>query len=106
MSQCPICAGKLRSVKWYSYFESTCAGTNHTIRFYTDIKTNNITKLKCSLNPEYTQFIEFDFDNKECRVICYKNSIPYYINIPKMLIPDFPDLISLKDKVATYVALS
>ena len=114
-NKCPICSEKLKNRKLknhYLYFvenisdyiEKTCSnGMNHTVQIFTDVKTKKIHLLKTSLSHDYSKFIEFDFLNSKSRISYFKLGIPEYINIKKLINPDFPKLINIKDKVNTYV---
>lgn len=62
--------------------------------------------IKLSLNPKYSRFLEMDFVNQKCRITCSKDGENEYIDIPKMIYPDFPDLTKLKEKVSLYVVFS
>lgn len=115
---CPICGNKLRNVKMANkllhgtgktsdYIERTCAqGRNHTIQFFTDEATNQVDLLKISLNPKYSRYLEINYVTKSCRISCMKAGKAEYIEIEKMIDPDFPDLIKLKERVAMYVVFS
>lgn len=115
---CPICGNKLRNVKTPNkflhtagktsdYIERTCVhGRNHAIQFFTDEATNQVDFLKISLNPKYSRYLEINYVNKTCRISCMKAGKTEYIDIEKMIEPDFPDLIKLKERVALYVVFS
>lgn len=115
---CPICGNKLRNIKLTdkflfpvnktaTYFERTCsAGMNHSLQMFTDEATKQVDFLKISLNPKYTRYVEIDFVNKKSRINCLKENKPYYIDIPKMVIPDFPDLNKLKQQISLYITFS
>lgn len=118
VTSCPICNNKLRTVrlngkylfsvnKTSNYVERTCSqGMNHSLQFFTDENTKKIDFIKISLNHKYSKFIEIDFINQKCRISCMKSGKAEYIDIPKMLEPDFPNLTKLKEKVALYVTFS
>jgi len=59
-----------------------------------------------SLNNKYSRYLEIDFLNRKCRITCMKNSVSEYINIPKLLEPDFPSLKKLKERITLYVVMS
>ena len=115
---CPICGNKLRSLnrsdrylpgvdKTADYQERTCSGNmNHTLQFFTDKSTNKVDLLKISLNPKYSRFVEIDFHNQRCRINCMKEGKSDYIDIGKMIQPDFPELVKLKEKVALFIVFS
>lgn len=115
---CPICANKLKNIKFCNKFFSpplsnsnyiirTChAGMNHSLQFYFNDDSKLIDFLKISLSPNYSKYIEIDFLNKKSRINCYKNGKHEYISIPKMIKPDFPALTKLKEKVAMLITFS
>lgn len=115
---CPICGNKLRNAKltnrylhpikkFSDFTERTCTlGMNHTIQMFIDGYTGKVDFLKISLNPKYSRFVEIDYINSRCRVSCLKNNIPDYIEIDKMIEPDFPELTKLKERVSMYVVFS
>ena len=114
---CPICGNKLRTVKLTNkylhpinktatFFERTCVGVNHSLRFFADENTKRVDMLKFSLDPKYSKYLEIDYHNKRCRISCMKNSETSYIYIPKMIEPDFPDLAKLKERISMYVVFS
>jgi len=115
---CPICGNKLRSLrlkdkylhsidKTANYQERTCSqGMNHSLQIFTDEETGKIDFLKMSLNPKYSRYVEIDFFNLKSRINCLKVGKPYYIDIPKMIDPDFPELLKLKERISLYVTFS
>lgn len=117
-TSCPICGNKLRTVRmakkhlhWVdrtaNYAERTCTrGMNHSLQIFVDESTRLVDMLMLSLNPKYSRYLEIDFVNRKCRINCMKEGKPDYIDIDKMIEPDFPDLTKLKEKVAMYVVFS
>lgn len=115
---CPMCGLKMRTInlknkklrgsdKLANYAERTCSkGLNHTVMFFSDLSSGQVDFLKLSLNPKYSKFLEIDFINQKCRIACKKEGKTEYIDIPKLLIPDFPNLTDLKSKVGLYVTFS
>jgi len=115
---CPICGNKLRNIKLPNkflhhvnktsdYIARTCHnGMNHSLTFHVDEITKKVDFLKLSLNPKYSRYVEIDFFNQKCRISCLKDSKPDYIEIPKMLHPDFPLLTKLKERVSLYITFS
>lgn len=126
---CPICGNKLRSItrtkrvmygfswvpvpiidlgKYGNYIERVCTkGPNHRgLQFFTNEDTKKVHMLKLSIDPKYSVFLEIDFHNERSRISCMKNGRPYYIEIDKLLVPDFPNLIRLKEKINMFVLLS
>ena len=111
---CPICGEKLRTVrktkinlyflnKISDYIERVCTkGFNHSIQIFSDENTNKIDLIKMSLCPKYSKFLEIDFVNKRCRILYFNNGKINYINIEKLIEPDFPDLVELKKKISLY----
>lgn len=115
---CPICGNKLRTHnldnkllhhigKTANYAERVCSrGHNHVLMIWVDKETKQIDFLKLSLNPKYSRFVEVDFVNQRCRISCLKDGQAEYIEIPKMLELDFPDLTKLKERVGMYIVFS
>jgi hypothetical protein len=114
---CPICGNKMRTShlknkllhpvgKTANYAERLCNGHNHIVQFWTDKETKQVDMIKISLKPNYSRFIEIDYVNQKCRITCAKEGEHEYIEIPKMIEPDFPDLVSLKERVNLYVVFS
>ena len=116
--RCPICSNKLRSShrsnyllhpvgKTADYTSRTCStGHSHVVVLWTDRTTKQVDLLKISLKPNYSRFVEIDYVNRRCRVTCLKDGNYEYIEIPKMIEPDFPDLVKLKERVGLYVLFS
>lgn len=115
---CPICGNKLRNVKTYrllhyvgkssQYLERTCTkGPNHRgLQFFTDEATGQVDLLKFPLNAQYSQYLEIDFYHQTCRISCTKDGRTEYLPLDKMIKPDFPDLVKLREKVSLYVLFS
>lgn len=115
---CPICGNKMRTShqqnkllheveKTADYASRVCSNQpNHVVILWTDKETKKVDLLKISLNPKYSRFIEIDFVNQKCRITCAKEGEYEYIDIPKMIEPDFPDLTKLKERVSLYVVFS
>lgn len=116
---CPICGNKMRTnhhtnkhlypiSKTADYAERICSsGHNHVITLWVDKATKTVDMIKLSLNPKYSRFLEVDFVNQKCRITCNKkDGEQEHIDIPKMIVPDFPDLTKLKEKVSLYVVFS
>jgi len=112
---CPICGDKLRTVrknkitlyfvnKTAKYIERLCTkGYAHSLQLFYDINTGKIDLLKFSLSHKYDSFIELDFVNLKSRIIYFNSdNSPEYININALIMPDFPDLVGLKEKVSKY----
>ena len=118
LNHCPICFNKLRSYKVEKrylgylkkralYVEKLCAGVNHSLQIFVDSDSKKIDLLKMSLTPKYSRYIEVDFYNQRCRLLLLsKNNKTEYIEIPKILELDFPELIKTKEKIDTYVMFS
>lgn len=112
---CPVCNLKLKNKKLNNYhlhsvnnisdyFERNCTnGMNHFVQMFTHQKSKEVHFLKTSLAPNFTRFIEIDFLNKKSRISCFKMGQPEYIEVKKIMSPDFPFLNSLKEKVETFV---
>lgn len=115
---CPICGNKLRTSrqpnkllhqvgKTADYAFRVCSkGFGHTLMIYADEATGQVDLLKLSLNPAYSRFLEIDFLHQKCRISCLKENKPEYIEVEKMIEPDFPDLVKLKERVSLYVVFS
>jgi hypothetical protein len=115
---CPICGAKMRTShhknkllhpvsKTADYAERICSGGhNHVITLWVDKATKQVDLIKLSLNPKYSRFLEMDFVNQKCRITCTNKGENEHIDIPKMIIPDFPDLTNLKEKVSLYIVFS
>jgi len=116
---CPICGNKFRNVnlinrhlysvdKTANFVERTCSdGMNHVLQLFVDTSTGKVDFMKLSLNPKYSKYLEIDFLNQKCRINCMKDGrTVQYINIPKMLDLDFPDLIKMKERVSLYIVFS
>jgi hypothetical protein len=115
---CPICGNKLRTNhhvnkllysidKTADYAERICSdGHNHIVTLWVDKSTKTVDFLKLSLSPKYSRFLEIDFVNQKCRITCMRDGEHEHIDIPKMLIPDFPDLVKLKETVSLYIVFS
>lgn len=118
IQSCPICNNKLRTIKtpnkflyWIektaNYTERLCnKGMNHSLQIFTDEATGKVDLLILSLNPKYSRYLEIDFYNQKCRINCMKEGKSEYIDITKMVEPDFPDLVKLKERVSLYVTFS
>lgn len=117
-SLCPICGNKLKTRHHSNkilpstgqisdYAEKICSeGHNHIVSFWLNKATKKIDFLKLSLSPKYSRFFEIDYVSQKCRITCMKDGEMEYIDIPKMIEPDFPLLTKLKEKVALYVTFS
>lgn len=115
---CPICNNRMRAVrlsnkylhtidKTASYMERTCSnGMNHTLQIFVDEGTRKVDLLRLSLNHKYSRYLEIDYIHQKCRISCFKDSKAEYIEIDKMIDPDFPNLIKLKEKISLYVVFS
>jgi len=79
---------------------------NHNIQFYVDGYTGKVDFLTLSLDHKYSKYIEFDFVNQKCKISCFKNGQMQYINVPKIIIPDFPKLTALKERISMYITFS
>lgn len=109
---CPICGNKMSNLKgtadYYApYTKRTCnKGMNHILILTVNDWTKKVDHLKLSLNPKYSRFLEIDYVNQKCRINCMKDGKPDYIEVEKMIEPDFPGLTKLKEKVGLYVVFS
>ena len=93
--------------KTANYAERVCSeGYNHIVIFWTDKDTKKVDLIKISLNPKYSRFLEIDYVNQKCRITCAKDGEYEYIEVPKIIEPDFPLLEKLKEKVSVYIIFS
>jgi hypothetical protein len=115
---CPVCGNKLRNMKKIgplhsigksgNYIERICSkGMNHRgLQFFVNEDTKKVDLLKLPLNAQYSRFLEIDFHNQRCRISNMKENKAEYIDIEKMIEPDFPDLVKLKERISMYVVFS
>lgn len=115
---CPICGNKMRTShhkqkllhavdKTADYAQRICSnGHNHIVNIWVDKSTKKVDLLRISLNPKYSRFVDIDYVNQKCRITCAKDGEYDYIDIPKMIEPDFPNLEKLKEKVSLYIVFS
>lgn len=114
--KCLVCGNRLSTIRmknkhlhWVgktaNYAERVCSkGVNHFLQLFVDESTKTVDMLTVSI--QYSRHFRIDFINGKCRVVCLKENQPEYIEIPKMIEPDFPDLVRVKEKVAMYVVFS
>lgn len=79
---------------------------NHLLQFYYDKNTKQVDFLNLSLNPFYSRWVEVDFYNKKSRIIIYNNNERQYIELPRIIEPDFNNLTPLKEKISLFIAFS
>lgn len=114
---CPICSTRMRTVhhankllhpigQTADYAERICSGHNHVIAIWTNKTTKKVDFMKLSLNSKYSRFLEIDWVNQKCKITCASGGEYEHIDIPKMIEPDFPDLVKLKERVNLYVVFS
>lgn len=113
---CPICGNKMRTnhlknkllhpVQKTANYAERCCTNQHVVMFWVDKATKKVDLIKISLSPKYSRFIEIDYVNQKCRITCAKDGEEEHIEIPKMIEPDFPDLVALKERVNLYVVFS
>ena len=116
---CPICQRKLRTRnldnklllpvgKTANYVERVCSkGYNHCLVIWTDKANNQVDLLKVSItSTKYIRLVELDYINQKSRIACPRDGKYEYINIPKLMEADFPDLVKLKERVSLYVLFS
>ena len=116
---CPVCNLTLRtfgSSKWYFpdlnkealFIERACTqGHNHSLRWFADSATGKVDIIKISLNAEYSVFVEINFVFGTSKIFCMNNGDKQrVISLPKILVPDFPNLMELKEKVSLYIIFS
>ena len=113
---CPICGDKLRSIKRKNkifdlnqnayYVERLCIQhINHFIQFFVDEESNKVDLINISLSSNRSRFVRINFYKNISKV---QSNFPLLneVVIPKIIEPDFPDLIMLKDKIKLYVTFS
>jgi len=113
---CPICGDKLRSIKRKNkifdlnqeayYVERLCVkNISHFLQFFTDEGTGKVDLINISLTPNRSKFIRINFYTNISKVL---SNFPLLneVIIPKIIEPDFPDLIILKDKIKLYITFS
>ena len=118
---CPICSSRLKSYgpftryvylikKMADYIDRGCiSAEDHYIHLLIDSATHKIDIMKISINKSDThnKFIEIDYVNNKSRIIILEpHGPPQYIDLPKMISPDFPILEELKRKVNILIAFS
>jgi len=115
---CPICGSKMRNLimndkfcyqigKVLSYIERSCHNkVNHYVQMIVDKSSKKVFCVKLPLNPQYSKTIEINFYKSECILNLLKDKISYTLNIPKIIVPDFPNLIKLKQQVNLYSLFS
>lgn len=114
---CPICGDRMRSIKdknrhlffvnkTASYIERTCLGTNHSFQITVDSSSKKVDLLKVSLAPNYSKFFFVDFVNGKSKLLLIKNNVYQTIVLPRLIIPDFPNLSELKQKISCFITFS
>jgi len=101
---CLVCNENYRNLKLNdNQFERTCTGTNHSLLINTT--NNKINFLKTSLDKNYSKFLIIDFIKNSSEIWLFKNSKKQHtIHLPNIPTLDFPNLTSLKDKIAVYMS--
>lgn len=96
---CPICANKLKSTKHpEEFFKRVC--NNSPAHFLSLItKDKKIHDLYLVLD-DYSS-IEISFPKKQTIYYYNPSNSNQFLTIPKILIPDFPSLSKLKQKLST-----
>jgi hypothetical protein len=117
-TRCHICGNRLRNLKLKdklyhpigkisTFIERSChKGKNHYLQLVTDIVSGKVDYLKFSLDPKYSKLIEIKYFNDKCNITFVKNNMPQTIEISKILEPDFPDLVKLKQQINLYAVFS
>jgi hypothetical protein len=115
---CPICGDKMRVShlnnkflypvdKTSDYTERVCAANhNHVVNLWADKATNQVDYLRFSLNKEYSRWMEIDYVNQKSRITLRMGTDYQYINIPRLLLPDFPDLVAMRDQIGLFLTFS
>lgn len=113
MKKCPVCSFLLSRRNNFayhnskSYYSITCLhGSDHFMEYiYDDLDT--LISFYFSLDFPYATFIKLDYINLISSILFYKNGdIINQINVDYLLIPDFPDLQILKEKINKYRTFS
>lgn len=108
---CPICKVRMssRKITWIingihqgPTISRLCAGFNHFLTMY--IQGKRVAFLKVSLNAQYTRQVEIDYRSQTSSIIYPYSTFNVFTKIPKLLVPDFPNLIELKEKVDVLLA--
>lgn len=115
-SICPICGKKLSVIKlnrFIKFIDKTscfldkkCVGVNHFFQIFIDQVTKKIDYMKFSLYPTYSQYVHINFIKQYSNIYIYKNGEHFKINIPRIIDPDFPNLIGIKEKINKLLLLS
>ena len=115
---CPICGNKMRVLhlnnkflypveKTANYTERVCANNhNHVVSLWADKATNQVDYLRFSLNKEYSRWVEIDYVNQKSRVTLREGTDYRYINVPRILIADFPNCSVLKETIGLFLVFS
>jgi hypothetical protein len=115
---CPICGNKTRNIhasnkllhrvnKTADYTDRVCShGRNHIVSMWVDRQTKQIDLLRFSLDAKFSNLVEIDFVNNRSFLICMRNGLRQIIDIPRLLVPDFPDLTQLKSQIGLLLAFS
>ena len=115
---CPICFHQLKSTKsklkklsyinkTAHYIQRSCGTNPHCLLFYTDKTTGKIDWLSFFPISDYSTNLEIDYINKISTIKSFKNSKEILkIELNEVLIPDFPKLEKLKQKIETLIVFS
>jgi hypothetical protein len=71
-------------------------GHGHVLVIWTDKKTKQVDFLRVTLTPSFSRIVEIDFVNSRSDILCKSENGFQKINIERLLVPDFPDLVELK----------
>src|SRR5258706_14214776 len=116
--KCPICNTKLKTSHHKhkllhptnttaDYAERMChEGYSHVLSAWTNKETQKVDLLRFSIDPKYSRIIDNDYVNQRCRLALLNDQTFKYIEIPKLLVPDFPDLCKFKEAISVYVLFS
>jgi hypothetical protein len=115
LHNCPICNSKFRVTRNINYFipfikksadyiEKKCVSQpGHSIAIYVD--NQKIDYVKFSLAENFSTYIFLDFLNSKSKVSFYDNgSNTQSLDLDHLLIPDFPELKLLRNKISKYSA--
>lgn len=109
-SVCPICNSNLRiKQKYDKWIEKICTeGPNHRgLKFITNVLNKQIAHISIPLNEWYSVWVNINFVNEHSTILVNSDlNIKDNIELDKLLVPDFPNLINLKKIVSLCLTFS
>lgn len=112
---CPICQSILKNKKLPKYHVTLINKTadywlricpsaiNHSLQLLSETNSKQIHLIKFSICHKYSKFVELDILNQKSKISLLNHNQSKFIILDKLLIPDFPQLIKLKEKVQTLI---